>query len=227
MGKSTIAQTFANKEYKSYIAIDFTTCKKEIRDLFDDLSDLNYIFMRLQMLNGVELHERNSVIVFDEVQDCPKARQAIKHLVADGRYDYIETGSLISIRQNVKDILIPSEEEEIVMNPLDYEEFQWALGNEVSIPILKKLYETNRGIGDSGARTEMRNLRLYMLVGGMPQAVRTYIETNNMEKVDKMKRSIIKLYEKDFIKIDPSGNTSKMFLAIPSQLANNWGRYQI
>ena len=227
VGKSTLAQTFANKEYKSHIAIDFTTCKKEIRDLFDDLSDLNYIFMRLQMLYGVELHERNSVIVFDEVQDCPKARQAIKHLVADGRYDYIETGSLISIRQNVKDILIPSEEEEVLMNPLDYEEFQWALGNEVSIPILKKLFETNRGIGDSGTRNEMRNLRLYMLVGGMPQAVRTYIETNNMEKVDKMKRSIIKLYEKDFIKIDPSGNTSKMFMAIPSQLANNWGRYQI
>lgn len=227
VGKSTLAQIFAEKEYKSYIAIDFTTCKKEIRELFDDISDLKYLFMRLQVLTGVELHERDSVIVFDEVQHCPKARQAIKYLVADGRYDYIETGSLISIRQNVKDILIPSEEEEIVMNPLDYEEFQWALGNQVSIPILKKLFEANRGLGDSVARSEMRNLRLYMLVGGMPQAIRTYIETNNMEKVDKMKRSIIKLYEKDFIKIDPSGNTSKMFMAIPSQLASNWGRYQI
>jgi hypothetical protein len=227
VGKSTIAQTFAKQEYKSYIAIDFTTCKIEIKELFNDISDLDFLFMRLQMMLNVELHERNSVIVFDEVQNCPQARQAIKYLVADGRYDYIETGSLISIRQNVKDILIPSEEEEVTMNPLDYEEFQWALGNDVSIPIMRKLFENSRGIGDAGARTEMRNLRLYMLIGGMPQSVRTYIETNNMEKVDQIKRSIIRLYEKDFIKIDPSGNTSKMFMAIPSQLANNYTRYQI
>lgn len=227
VGKSTLAHTFAQKEYKSYIAIDFAVCKPEVKALFDDISDLNFVFLRLQVLFGVELHERNSVIVFDEVQDCPRARQAIKYLVADGRYDYIETGSLISIRQNVKDILIPSEEEEMVMNPLDYEEFQWALGNEVSIPIIKKFFQERKGFGDAGARGEMRNLRLYMLVGGMPQAISTYLETNNMEKVDKMKRSIIKLYENDFIKIDPSGNISKMFMAIPGQLASNWGRYQI
>ena len=227
VGKSTLAHTFAQKEYKSYIAIDFAVCKPEVKALFDDISDLNFVFLRLQVLFGVELHERNSVIVFDEAQDCPRARQAIKYLVADGRYDYIETGSLISIRQNVKDILIPSEEEEMVMNPLDYEEFQWALGNEVSIPIIKKFFQERKGFGDAGARGEMRNLRLYMLVGGMPQAISTYLETNNMEKVDKMKRSIIKLYENDFIKIDPSGNISKMFMAIPGQLASNWGRYQI
>lgn len=227
VGKSTLAQTFAEQEYKSYVAIDFASCRMEIRELFDDVSDLDYLFMRMQVLLGIELHERDSVIVFDEVQYCPKARQAIKYLVADGRYDYIETGSLISIRQNVKGILIPSEEEEMILNPLDYEEFQWALGNKVSIPIMRKLFESNKGIGDAGARGEMRNLRLYMLVGGMPHAVRTYLETNNMEKVDKMKRSIINLYEKDFIKIDPSGNTSKMFMAIPSQLASNWSRYQI
>ena len=227
VGKSTLAQTFAEQEYKSYVAIDFASCRMEIRELFDDVSDLDYLFMRMQVLLGIELHERDSVIVFDEVQYCPKARQAIKYLLADGRYDYIETGSLISIRQNVKGILIPSEEEEMILNPLDYEEFQWALGNKVSIPIMRKLFESNKGIGDAGARGEMRNLRLYMLVGGMPQAVRTYLETNNMEKVDKMKRSIINLYEKDFIKIDPSGNTSKMFMAIPSQLASNWSRYQI
>lgn len=227
VGKSTLAQTFAEQEYKSYVSIDFASCRMEIRELFDDVSDLDYLFMRLQVLLGIELHERDSVIVFDEVQYCPKARQAIKYLVADSRYDYIETGSLISIRQNVKGILIPSEEEEVILNPLDYEEFQWALGNKVSIPIMRKLFESNKGIGDAGARGEMRNLRLYMLVGGMPQAVRTYLETKNMEKVDKMKRSIINLYEKDFIKIDPSGNTSKMFMAIPSQLASNWSRYQI
>lgn len=227
VGKSTLAHAFAEKEYKSCIFIDFTSCKPEVRDLFDDISNLDYIFMRMQMIFGTELHERNSVIVFDEVQNCPKARQAIKYLVADGRYDYIETGSLISIRQNVKDILIPSEEHDVCLYPLDYEEFNWALGNQVAIPILHKLFESCKGLGDAGNRSEMKRFRLYMLIGGMPQAVRTYIETNNMEKVDMMKRSIIKLYEQDFIKIDPSGYTSRMFMAVPSQLANNYARYKV
>ena len=179
------------------------------------------------MIFGVDLQERKSVIVFDEVQECPRARQAIKYLVADGRYDYIETGSLISIRQNVKDILIPSEEHDLCLYPMDYEEFNWAMGNEVSVPILHKFFDTRRSIGDAANRNEMKRFRLYMLIGGMPQAIKTYLETNNMAKVDMMKRSIIKLYEQDFVKIDPSGNTSKMFLAIPSQLANNYARYQV
>jgi hypothetical protein len=161
------------------------------------------------------------------VQKCPYARQAIKYLVEDGRYDYIETGSLLSIRQNVKDIMIPSEEHEITLNPLDYEEFQWALGNDVSIPILKKFFEERKCIGDAGARGEMRNLRLYMLVGGMPQAVNAYIETKNFEEVDTIKREIINLYEKDFIKIDTSGNASKLFKAIPSELAKNTSRFTV
>lgn len=227
VGKSTLAKTFAEKEYQSYIAIDFTSCTQEVRTLFDDISDLDFIFMRLQMIFGVDLQERKSVIVFDEVQECPRARQAIKHLVADGRYDYIETGSLISIRQNVKDILIPSEEHDLCLYPMDYEEFNWAMGNEVSVPILHKFFDTGRSIGDAANRNEMKRFRLYMLIGGMPQAIKTYLETNNMAKVDMMKRSIIKLYEQDFVKIDPSGNTSKMFLAIPSQLANNYARYQV
>ncbi|MDE5574071.1 MAG: AAA family ATPase [Muribaculaceae bacterium] len=227
VGKSTLARDFANKEYKSYIAIDFTSCKQEVRDLFDDISNLDYLFMRLQMIFGVELYERKSVIIFDEVQNCPKARQSIKYLVEDGRYDYIETGSLISIRQNVKDILIPSEEYDLCLFPMDYEEFNWAIGNNVAIPMLHKFFETCKGLGDSGNRNEMKRFRLYMLIGGMPQAVKTYLETNNMEKVDTVKRSIIKLYEQDFIKIDPTGNTSKMFMAIPSQLANNYIRYQV
>jgi predicted AAA+ superfamily ATPase len=227
VGKSTLAKTFAEKEYQSYIAIDFTSCKQEVRTLFDDISDLDFIFMRLQMIFGVDLQERKSVIVFDEVQECPRARQAIKYLVADGRYDYIETGSLISIRQNVKDILIPSEEHDLCLYPMDYEEFNWAMGNEVSVPILHKFFDTRRSIGDAANRNEMKRFRLYMLIGGMPQAIKTYLETNNMAKVDMMKRSIIKLYEQDFVKIDPSGNTSKMFLAIPSQLANNYARYQV
>lgn len=227
VGKSTLARTFADKEYKSNIIIDFTRSNREVRELFEDLSNLDYIFMRLQMIYGVVLHDRGSVIVFDEIQNCPKARQAIKYLVEDGRYDYIETGSLISIHQNVKDILIPSEEYDLTLYPMDYEEFNLAIGNEVSVPMLYKFFETGRSLGDSANRNEMKRFRLYMLVGGMPQAVKTYIETNNMEKVDMMKRSIIKLYEQDFIKIDPSGNTSKMFTAIPSQLANNYARYQV
>lgn len=227
VGKSTLARTFAEKEYQSFIAIDFTSCSQEVRDLFDDISNLNYLFLRLQMIFGVELHTRQSVIIFDEVQNCPKARQAIKFLVEDGRYDYIETGSLISIRQNIKDILIPSEEHDVCLYPMDYEEFNWALGNHVAVPILRNIFESGKGLGDAGNRSEMKRFRLYMLIGGMPQAVKTYIETNNMEKVDNMKRSIIKLYEQDFIKIDSTGNTSKMFMSIPSQLANNYTRYQV
>lgn len=227
VGKSTLARTFAEKEYRSYIAIDFTSCTPEVRELFDDISNLDFLFMRLQMIFGVELHERNSVIIFDEVQNCPKARQAIKYLVEDRRYDYIETGSLISIRQNVKGILIPSEEYDLSLYPMDYEEFNWALGNNVATALLHKFFESGKGLGDAANRNEMKRFRLYMVIGGMPQAVKTYIETNNMERVDMMKRSIIKLYEQDFIKIDPTGNTSKMFMAIPSQLANNFARFQI
>lgn len=227
VGKSTLVETFAKHEYESYIAIDFTNCPQAVRELFDDISDLDYIFMRLQMLYGVDLHERKSVIVFDEVQNCPKARQAIKYLVKDGRYDYIETGSLLSIRQNVKGILIPSEEYSLCLYPMDYEEFNWALGNDKYIGMLHKFFMSGKGLGDSGNRAEMKRFRLYMLVGGMPQAVSTYIETNNMAKVDVIKRAIIELYEQDFMKIDPSGNASKMFMAIPAQLSGNSSRYKI
>lgn len=227
VGKSTLVETFAKNEYESYIAIDFTNCQQVVRDLFEDISDLDYIFMRLQMIYGVDLHERKSVIVFDEVQNCPKARQAIKYLVKDGRYDYIETGSLLSIRQNVKGILIPSEEHSLCLYPMDYEEFNWALGNEKYVMMLRNFFEMKKGLGDSGNRAEMKRFRLYMLVGGMPQVVSTYMETHNLGKVDVVKRSILDLYEQDFMKIDPSGNASKMFTAIPAQLTNNYSRYQV
>lgn len=227
VGKSTLAETFAKNEYESHIAIDFTNCQQVVRELFDDISDLDYIFMRLQMIYGVDLHERKSVIVFDEVQNCPKARQAIKYLVKDGRYDYIETGSQLSIRQNVKDILIPSEEYSVCLYPMDYEEFNWALGNDQYVNMLRQFFVRGKGLGDSGNRAEMKRFRLYMLVGGMPQAVSTYLETNNMGKVDVMKRAIIELYEQDFIKIDPSGNAAKMFMSIPAQLTSNYSRYQV
>ncbi len=227
VGKSTLAKEFAKHEYDNFIAIDFAKCSKEVRDLFDDISDLDYIFMRLQMMYKVTLIPRASVIIFDEVQKCPNARQAIKYLVEDGRYDYIETGSLLSIKQNVKNIIIPSEEDELTLNPLDYEEFKWALGDEVSIPMLRQFFEKRKSMGDEANRNLMRDFRLYMLVGGMPQSVKTYLETKNMGKVDQAKRRIIRLYEKDFMKIDPSGMASKLFMAIPSELTRNASRYTV
>lgn len=225
VGKSTIAEDFAKREYESYILIDFVNCSQEVRELWDDISDLNFIFLRLQVLYGVSLKNRHSVIVFDEVQFCPHARQAIKYLVKDGRYDYIETGSLLSIRQNVKGISIPSEEKDVTLYPMDYEEFQWALGNTVSVPLLKTCFEKKMPLGDGVNRKMMRDFRLYMLVGGMPQAVNAYLEFNDLAKVDEVKRNIINLYEADFYKIDPTGNASKLFHAIPGELNRNASRY--
>ncbi len=225
VGKSTIAKEFAENEYETHILVDFAACSAEIRELFNDVSDLNRIFMRLQLEYSVELKERKSVIIFDEVQLAPKARQAIKYLVKDGRYDYMETGSLISIRKNVRDILIPSEEVKLRMFPMDYEEFRWALGDTATIRLLQGCFPGRTSMGDATNRKLMRDFRLYMLVGGMPQAVAAYLETNNLEKVDSVKRSIITLYEDDFNKIDPTGNASKMFRQIPAQLTNNANRY--
>ena len=227
IGKSTIVEEFAKNEYESYILIDFTKASKEILNLFDDISDLNYIFLRLQLIYHKELHERKSLIIFDEVQFCPKARQAIKHLVADHRYDYMETGSLISIRKNVKDILIPSEERQVQMYPMDFEEFKWALGDTVTIKLLRESFEKYQPLGDDLNRRMMRDFRLYMLVGGMPKAVSTYIETNNMRLVDEEKRDILRLYESDFMKIDSTGKAAMLFKSIPSQLEKNASRYQV
>ncbi len=227
IGKSTIAIEFAKKEYESYILIDFSMASKEVHDLFKDIFDLNYLFLRLQLIYKVDLKNRKSVIIFDEVQKEPLARQAIKHLVKDGRYDYIETGSLLSIKKNVKNILIPSEETCIEMVPMDYEEFRWALGDKVTIPMLKSVFENKISLGDAVNRRLMRDFRLYMLVGGMPQAVNEYIDTNNFSKVDKVKRSILELYQDDFRKIDATGRASLMFSAIPSELNKNASRYQV
>ncbi len=226
VGKSTLVRSFAQHEYKSHLIIDFANTSVKIKELFNDLSDLNYFFLQLQLQTGVTLHERNSVIVFDEVQQHPRARQAIKYLVEDGRYDYIETGSLISIQQNVKGIVIPSEESKLRLFPLDYEEFCWAIGNTNIVGLLRQAYETKRPIGDGAYRKLMRDFRLYMLVGGMPQAVAEYIRTNNFESVDQVKRKIITLYEDDFRKIDPSGRLSLLYDAIPAELAKNTSRYQ-
>ena len=224
VGKSTIVKQFAQSEYKSYILIDFNNTTQAIRDLFDDLTDMNMFFMLLQQQTQVKLYERDSLIIFDEVQKFPIARQAIKYLVADGRYDFIETGSLISIKKNTKDITIPSEETRISMFPMDYDEFRWALADEVTPDLLPQFYQKGTPLGPTH-RKAMRDFRLYMLVGGMPQAVNAYLDTNNLSDVDQVKRDIIKLYLDDFRKIDPTGRVEKLFLNIPAQLSNNVSRY--
>ena len=226
VGKSTLVEEFAKNEYKTYILIDFTNVSKKINALFEDMSDLNFFFMHLQIETGITLYERESAIIFDEVQLQPLARQAIKYLVKDGRYDYIETGSLLSIRKNVLNIVIPSEESRLTLHPMDFEEFYWALGNDTTFGILRQFWERKHPL-ETSHRKLMRDLRLYMLVGGMPQAVDTYLKTNNLQAVDEKKREIIELYEDDFNKIDKTGRAAQLFGAIPSQLTGNAGRYQI
>ncbi len=225
IGKSTIAEEFAKKEFKSYILIDFAHTRMEIKELFDDIYDLDFFFLQLQQLTGVRLYEKESVIIFDEVQLLPKARQAIKYLVADGRYSYIETGSLLSIRKNVQDILIPSEEHRISMYPMDFEEFLWAIGDEVTAKTIKYLLSEKRPAGDVMHRAIMRTFRLYMLIGGMPQAIETYLDKNNLQIVDEVKREIINLYEEDFTKIDGTGLAGDIYDAIPANLSGNVSRY--
>lgn len=225
VGKSTIAEEFAKKEFKSYILIDFAHTSKEIIELFDDTYNLDFFFLQLQQLTGVRLYEKESVIIFDEVQLLPKARQAIKYLVADGRYKYIETGSLLSIKKNTKDILIPSEEHKISMYPMDFEEFLWAIDDEVTTDTIKMLLENKKSAGNALHRNLMRMFRLYMLAGGMPQAVETYIEHNNLQVVDEIKREIIDLYEEDFTKIDGTGLAGDIYDAIPANLSSNASRY--
>ena len=227
VGKSTLVEEFAKNEYKSYILIDFSRTDKELEAFFDNLLDLDYFFVRLQNKFGVSLTPRESVIVFDEVQNFPPARQAIKHLVKDGRYDYIETGSLISIKKNIQGIIIPSEEHAITLLPMDLEEFYWALGNETTPSQLRQTFAMHRPMGDSVHRRWMRDLRLYMLVGGMPQSVAAYLQYKDMRVVDDVKREILELYYNDFRRIDATGRASRLFAAIPSQLNNNASRYQV
>lgn len=227
IGKSTLAEEFARNEYESYILIDFAVAPAEVYELFKDISDLNYIFLRLQLIYQVQLIERKSVIIFDEIQKAPLARQAIKHLVKDHRYDYIETGSLITVHKSSADILLPSEETRVDMFPMDYEEFRWALGDTATIPLLRTAFEKRIPLGDAVHRRMMRDFRLYMLVGGMPKAVAEYIKTNNFSAVDLVKRDIVSLYEEDFWKLDSTGRATALYDAIPSQLSKNASRYQV
>ena len=226
VGKSTIAEEFAKINYRSYIKVDFANIDNNLVSVFEDIANLNIFFLRLQTVTGITLYERESVIIFDEIQRNPLVRQAIKYLVADGRYDYIETGSLISIKKNVKDIVIPSEEHKIPVYPMDYEEFMWAIGND-SFDILRELYKQNITVGNGTNRKLMRDFRIYMAVGGMPQAVQAYVDGKDFSMIDAVKRTIIDLYIDDFKKIDPSGLIGKMYKSIPSQLAMNKKRYVI
>ncbi|MBO4952982.1 MAG: ATP-binding protein [Lachnospiraceae bacterium] len=225
VGKSTIAENFAKNEYKSYILIDFSKTTSNILECFDDIGNLNIFFLRLQAETGITLYEHESLIIFDEVQLFPKARQAIKHLVFDGRYSYLETGSLISIKKNVKNILIPSEEMRLQVYPMDYEEFCDATGGNYEL--ICEIYNCGTAIGQATNRKLMRDLRIYMAVGGMPQAVEAYVNGKNFSEIDMIKRQIISLYEEDFKKIDDSGRISALYHSIPAQLAKDTRKYRI
>ncbi len=225
VGKSTLVEQFAKNEYESYILIDFNEASEAVKSLFSNLMNKDFLFLQLQSIYNVVLKERKSVIVFDEVQNCPSARQAIKYLVKDGRYDYIETGSLISIKKNTRDITLPSEEERVTLYPMDFEEFRWALGDEATVPLLRTFFDSRLSL-DKAHRDKMRDFRLYMLVGGMPQAVNTYLETNNFSMVDLAKRGIVRIYQDDFQKLDPTGRLETLFMEIPSQLSQTSNRYR-
>ena len=225
VGKSTLVEQFAKNEYESYILIDFNEASEEVKSLFDNLMNKDFIFLQLQSIYNVVLQTRKSVIIFDEVQKCPNARQAIKYLVKDGRYDYIETGSLISIKKNTKDITLPSEEERVTLYPMDFEEFRWALNDIATVPLLHSFYEQRLPL-NKAHREKMRDFRLYMLVGGMPQAVEAYLETNNFSMVDLAKRGIINIYQDDFQKLDSTGRLETLFMNIPSQLSQTSNRYK-
>lgn len=230
VGKSYIAEEFAKENYKSYILIDFSKAPKEVKELFDNyLDNLDYLFTYLSQYYGKKLYERESLFIFDEIQLCPRARGAIKHLVADGRYDYIETGSLISIKKNVKDILIPSEEEKIKMNPFDFEEFLWAMGNDTIMDFIRECYKKRKSLGQVLHRKAMDYFKEYMIVGGMPQAVEMYADTRDFEKVDKIKRNILNLYREDIRKYaeDLNLKVEQIFDTIPSQLQKHEKKFNI
>ena len=230
VGKSFLCELFAKNEYKSHIIIDFGNAPRDILDLFDnESSNLDLFFAKLSAFYSKTLHKRESVIVFDEVQQFPRARQLIKYLVADGRYDFIETGSLIRLKKNVQDIIIPSEEEHIEMFPLDFEEFLWALGDNATLPFIKQCFDSKAALGQGLHRKIMNDFRQYILVGGMPQAVTQYVKTKDFEAVDSVKRRILKLYRDDVSKF-AEGYEDKVFAifdGIPGQLSKKEKKYRL
>lgn len=229
IGKSYIVEQFAKNEYKSHIIIDFNDMDAELRSIFEQyLSHRDEFFLRLSLYYGVKLYERNTCIVFDEIQLYPKARAAIKYLVADGRYDYIETGSLVSIRRNVKDIVIPSEEHAIDMYPMDFEEFLWAMGEDMLMDFIRNQYEKLEPMG-SLHRKAMDYFRQYMIIGGMPQAVAAYVEHHDFEEVDAIKRDILRLYRNDISKYayEVENKVTSIFDDIPAQLQKHEKKFRL
>lgn len=231
IGKSTLVEEFARQNYKSYILLDFSIVSKKIKELFENhLDNLDIFFMLLSFETGVSLYQRDSLIIFDEVQRFPKAREAIKHLVKDGRYDYIETGSLISIKENVKDILIPSEEESLTMYPMDFEEFADAMGESMLIPYIKECFEKKVPLLDPIHKKASFLFKEYMMVGGMPQAVAAFIENHKQfEECDRQKRNILKMYRNDILKIDSiyQSRVLSIFDQIPSFLSSHEKRVKL
>ena len=230
VGKSYIAEKFAAAEYKSYLLIDFNRAPKEVTALFDNyLNDLDTLFMYLSGFYNTKLYERETLIILDEVQLCPRARSAIKYLVADGRYDYLETGSLMSIKKNVKDILIPSEEEHLKMYPLDFEEFLWALDNETLMPLIQTCYEKKQTMGQALHRKAMDYFRQYMIVGGMPQAVARYAETRDFDSINRVKRAILELYRADIVKhaVGYEIKVEQILDNIPAQLQKHDKKFKL
>ena len=230
VGKSYIAEEYAKANYRSYIIIDFNAVGNSVTDLFlNYLDDLDTLFLYLSSYYNTKLYKRESLIIFDEVQMFPKARAAIKYLVADGRYDYIETGSLMSIRKNVKDITIPSEERHINMYPMDFEEFLWALDNESLIPLARDCFEKKRPMGQALHRKAMDHFRQYMIIGGMPQAVKKFVDTRDFEAVDRVKRDILTLYREDIMKHSEGKEleTEAIFDEIPAQLSKHEKKFKL
>ena len=223
IGKSTIVEEFAKREYDDYMILDFAKENKDIKNNFiENIDDMDTFFRNLFLLKGRSLKGKKCVLIFDEVQLFPMARQAIKYLVADGRYEYIETGSLISIRKNVKDILIPSEEYRIKMYPMDFEEYLWAIGDDVTYTAIKSAFERRKSLGDAVHRKIMKVFRTYMAVGGMPQAVDAYVNGKTFAQIDFVKRNILQLYEEDLVKYDTDNRekASVIYRTIPEQLEN-------
>ncbi len=230
IGKSFIVEEFARNEYDDYLLINFRLAPKEVKAWFDMyLEDLDKLLLNLQLHYNKQLKPRRSVIIFDEVQDCPRAREAIKFLVADGRFDYMETGSLISIKKNVKDIVIPSEEETLEMFPMDFEEFLWAMGNETLMPFIEDCHAQRLPLGQALHRKAMDLFRLYMVVGGMPQSVLRYVETQDFRKVEAVKRQILTLYRNDIHKYADKAETkvAAIFDEIPGQLQKHEKKFRL
>lgn len=230
IGKSYIVEAFGKKEYKSYLLIDFNKAPEMVREWFDlYLEDLDTLFLYLSQHYKVRLHERNSLIILDEIQLCPRARAAIKFLVADGRFDYIETGSLVSIKKNTQGIVLPSEERSIQMYPMDFEEFLWATGNDMLMDLIRKMYVERKPMGQAFHRKAMDAFRLYMIVGGMPQAVKKYVDTQDFDAVDAAKRDVLTIYRNDIFHYaeDIAEKVVSIFDQIPSQLSKHEKKFRL